>query len=238
MLGESVRRRGSPKRRPALERDAAGPRSGVRRLAIVAAAFLLSFVIGYVVAVRLLFPPADIYGEAIDVPSLIGKTVDEAQRELAAAGLGDVEVTRLPHPATTEGRITAQSPLPGQQLQAGDAVQVAVSDGVPHVTVPDVMGFPIERAAALLGRLGFRVQRVEIESDEVAGRVVRQDPRPGTIAALPSQVAVWVSSGPGAVEPDTGRFAWSGRGWTGPPGGSILQFVHGLTPLGMDSAAR
>ena len=200
MLGESMKRR--RKSRP---RGPRGPRAPNRRwlwvpagLVVIAAAFGL----GYLIAVRVIYPPGEVSGEGIPVPRLIGMEEGEASRSLAALGLGRLERTLLPNADAPPGRITAQDPLPGQQLREGSEVRVAVSSGPPHGQVPDVVGFPVERATRLLERLGFRVQEVVSESDAAAGRVLGVEPDPGTDRPLPTLVTVVVSAGP-PPPPDT-----------------------------------
>jgi serine/threonine-protein kinase len=183
----------------------------------------LPFVIGYIIAVRVLFPPPDVVALGVPVPDLVGKTTEEAQQALDVLGLSPLDVTRMPSPTADEGRITAQSPLPGQQVRAGTGIRVAVSSGKPRVSIPDVIGFPIERAASLLTRLGFQLQRADEPSSSEPGRVIAIDPEPGTEVILPSRVTLTVSARldtlqadttfpPGSLfiaHPSAGRVRWS-----------------------------
>jgi beta-lactam-binding protein with PASTA domain len=66
--------------------------------------------------------------------------------------------------------------------------------------VPDVIGFPLERARALLQRLGFEVTASERESAEPTGRVIAVTPAPASEHELPATVALLVSIG---LPPDT-----------------------------------
>jgi serine/threonine-protein kinase len=207
MLGDSVKRRGRPTRKTTpRKKRASSDEPRWRKAALAFGALALPFVVGYVIAVFLLFPPPDVAAQGVAVPSIVGKSIAEARTDISAAGLGTLEITRLPHPDAPEGTVTAQSPLPGQQLRDGAPVSAAVSAGVPRVSVPNLTDFPADRAAALLTRLGFRVQRNEEESELEVGRVIRQDPQAGTVVAVPARVVIWVSSGPAPTveEPDTG----------------------------------
>lgn len=213
MLGDSVRRRRAPARRPAGPPEPPKgilPQWGWRRwLPILAVALAVPFGIGYLVAVYLMFPPPQVSAGGIPVPELIGQTETAASGELSQLGLGPTAAVRLPHPSAPAGSIIAQSPLPGQQLRPGATVRVAVSTGVPRALVPDVSGFTEGRAAALLRRLGFEVARVVEEAEEPVGRVVRTSPEPGTDLALPARITIYVSSGPPPVEPvDTSGARW------------------------------
>jgi hypothetical protein len=82
------------------------------------AAGIAPFVVGYLVASLVIFPAPDVVGDGISVPSLEGMTATEAEGRLTALGLRLTQVTRLPHPDVREGDITAQAPLPGQQLRS------------------------------------------------------------------------------------------------------------------------
>jgi eukaryotic-like serine/threonine-protein kinase len=172
---------------------------------VVPLALLLPFIIGYFIAVYVVFPPpaAEVAGSGIPVPSLVGSSASDAQRALVAAGLGDLLVTELPHPTASAGQVIAQSPLPGQQLRGGAAVRVALSAGQPQVVTPDVHGYSAERAESMLRRAGFDVQRLDEESPVAAGRVIRTDPSPGQVLGLPAVITLVVSSGPPLPEPDT-----------------------------------
>jgi serine/threonine-protein kinase len=236
MLEDSVKRRARPSRKKVTRvRKPSGETDRGRKALLALGAILIPALIGYLLAVFLLFPAPDVAAQGIAVPSVVGKTVEDARAEVLAAGLGTLEITRLPHPDAAEDIITAQSPLAGQQLRDGASVRVAVSSGVPRVTVPNLADFPADRAAALLTRLGFRVQRNEEESEAEVGRVIRQDPAPGTVVAVPARVVIWVSSGPAPVEqPDTGGIATLSRNfrserrlgvWTRPSARSTLERV-------------
>lgn len=213
MLGDSVRRR-QPKRRSPREPGeprAPGERDWKRILIALAAALIVPFAIGYFVAVYVLFPPTQVSGSGTPVPDLKGSTTSEAQRELVAAGLGDLEITELPHPDADPGTVIAQSPLPGQQLRPGADVRIALSSGPARVMVPDVLGFGADRAESMLTRAGFTVTRAEQESPAPEGRVIRTDPQPGEPLLLPASVTLIVSTGPAAVT-DPGAFPDSAAG--------------------------
>src|SRR5688500_1461192 len=114
MLGESVRRRQSGAQKKA------GKQRWWRPLLVgLPLALIAPFVIGYLLAVFVLFPPRAVSAAGIAVPDLTGRTEADAERELSALGLTLLDVTELPHPDATSGRVIAQSPLAGQQLRTG-----------------------------------------------------------------------------------------------------------------------
>jgi hypothetical protein len=202
MLGDSVRRNVSGRRRGARKSGGSGgTRKWYRHVGwLWLGALLAPFGVGYLVATQILFPKPPVVAEGTPVPQLVGHTVTGAEQDLAAAGLGSVLATPLPNTTVPEGLITAQSPLAGQQLRPGAPVRVAVSSGVPSVTVPDVRGFASERATQLLRGMGFEVTDTIEAADLLAGRVIHVEPAPGSVLELPASVRLYVSSGP---PPDT-----------------------------------
>ena len=133
---------------------------------------VLTFVIGYAVASRILFPPLPEPENGIVVPDLTGTMGEEADRELRPLGLQRGDIVEFAHPSQPPGIIIAQDPLPGQQMRQGGVVQVAVSAGLPRVQVPNVVGFDVARATAVLSELGLTAElaRPPGELDEVTGR--------------------------------------------------------------------
>lgn len=206
MLGDSVRRRGrAGKGSVPFDPDAGRKRRGRGAWPWVLAAVLLPFAVGYALAALVLFPPTEDAAAlegAVAVPDLVGRTVDEAERELSGLGLGALAVTALPHPDAPAGEIIAQDPLAGQHLRPGAGARVAVSAGPPRARVPDITGFPLERARALLQRLGFQVVSVERESATPTGRVIGIAPPAGSEQRLPAIVTVIVSIGEPQPESD------------------------------------
>ncbi len=210
MLGDSVRRRqGRPAKGEQKARRRNGStkgRGGGRIWAWVIAALLVPFGVGYAVAALVLFPPTEEQAAAatgVAVPDLEGRTAGEAERDLAELGLMLTDATELPHPDAEPGAIIAQDPLPGQYLRPGAGVRVAVSSGPPRARVPDVAGFPLERARAMLQRLGFEVASVERESETPTGRVIGIAPEPGTEQRLPATVTLVVSVGLPVIDDPT-----------------------------------
>jgi beta-lactam-binding protein with PASTA domain len=209
MLGDSVRRRRGGKRPPgasrAPRRRAAG-RGARFWIVAVLAALVVPFAIGYLVASAVLFPPPAVADAGVPVPDLRGMTQVEARLALAEAQLDAPDLSSLPHPDLEEGRVLAQSPLPGQQVLPGSVVRVAVSSGPPMAQIPDVRGFDHERAILLLERLGFTVESQDVESEAMAGQVMDVDPPPRTTVRVPSTIRLVVSLGPPDLGPE--GFPW------------------------------
>ncbi|MEX0891420.1 MAG: PASTA domain-containing protein [Gemmatimonadota bacterium] len=220
MLGDSVRRRRGGKRPP---RRPGPPREGGRGARFWVSAILLAlalpFGIGYLVATAVLFPPPAVADAGVPVPDLRGLSEMAARLALAEAGLEAPELSTLPHPDLEQGHVVAQAPLPGQQVLPGSVVRVAVSSGLPIAPIPDVRGFDVERAGMLLQRLGYDVERQEVESEAMAGQVMDVSPPPGTRVPVPSTIRLVVSLGPPELDPE--NFPWDslpGVDTVAPPG--------------------
>jgi serine/threonine-protein kinase len=130
--------------------------------------------------------------ETVQVPSVIGKTRDDAISTLVNAGLDphafDVNSSK------PVGTVTAQDPPPGKVVEKGSRVRVNVSSGPADVTVPSVIGLTFDQARTTLQNQGFSVQRRDVDSDQAKGIVVDQSPSGS--AAPKSTVTLSVSKGP------------------------------------------
>lgn len=160
---------------------------------VVVAAF--TFLAGYFVAVRLLFPPLPVPEDGIIVPDITGSGFGQADAQLRGVGLALGDTVGVPHATMPPGIIVAQDPLPGQQLRGGGRVRVGVSTGLARMSVPDVTGFRAERAVNLLRRLGFDVDQQLQPDAQPAGTVLSTTPPAGTSRTLPSRVLLIVSDG-------------------------------------------
>ena len=131
----------------------------------------------------------------VDVPSVIGMTLEEATRVLDRAHLG-IDVTDKPSEVIPVGEIMSQLPADGQ-LPRGDAVEVIVSSGPPPRPVPNMVGSTQADATQTLTDAGFAVNLKEKFSTDIErGDVIRQSPAGGIKAAYGSEVTIIVSLGP------------------------------------------
>lgn len=197
MLGETIRRRRKLDPAPALPRRSTPGLRWSRWIPAGLGAVLLSFGIGYAIAVWAIFPAPDVAAEnATPLPRLTGRELTQVQSEIEALGLTVGGVMWLPHPMEPAGHVIAQDPLPGQQLRQGGEVRLAVSSGRAQAKVPDVVGLPYSTAEQLARRLGFEVNRVIEMNPGPAGLVVRVMPQPGTERVLPTAITLVVSEPP------------------------------------------
>jgi hypothetical protein len=127
------------------------------------------------------------------VPSVIGKTRDDAVSTLVNAGLKAQPVVPV-HSSKPEGTVTGQFPTQGTTVVQGSRVRINVSSGPAEVDVPSVIGLTFDQASATLQNDGFAVARTNVESDQPKDTVVDQSPsgqaKPG------STISLSVSKGP------------------------------------------
>ncbi len=158
----------------------------------------LGLLLGYLITVVFIFPPQNVAADLTRVPSLIGRTADEARQRVERRGLEYEEAMGMFH-SRPVGTVVAQEPLPDQMAQPGSAVRVTLSLGPPQRPVPDVVGLSHEQAEVVLEQAGLEVEITRVDASADVGEVVGTRPRPGTPLELPASVRILVSAGQSAV---------------------------------------
>ena len=137
----------------------------------------------------------------VDVPKVVGLTVENAQAQLEQAGL----VVRIAEGRnSTEvpaGSVLKVQPAEGTTLERGDRVTLVPSLGPPPVPVPNVVGQPLSDAKAALREAHLKVGDVTRAFDErfEADQVVRQSVKAKQDAPQGSAIDLVVSKGPTPV---------------------------------------
>ena len=140
------------------------------------ATFLLFFGVAARVALR---------SREVQVPDLIGHTVNEATRMLADLGLGlRVDENRRADDRVAAGRIMQQEPAQGAQARRRRTIRVWVSSGARATIVPLLVGQTERTARIRLDQDGLEVRSLsEFRStDYPPDAVVAQDPPPASRA--------------------------------------------------------
>lgn len=141
-----------------------------------------------------------------DVPDLRGKTVSEAQKLLASAGLEDGGSSEQYSDKYEAGLIISQSVTPGSKVNSGTSVSYVVSKGkkpADQVKVPSVTGKRLADAISALSARGLYYEEVTQTSDLPSGTVISVEPGEGTSVDIGSTVKLYVSDGNGG-NPDEG----------------------------------
>ncbi|HVF33244.1 MAG TPA: Stk1 family PASTA domain-containing Ser/Thr kinase [Acidimicrobiales bacterium] len=143
--------------------------------------------------------------ERVEMPSVLGKTQAEAEAELDALEL-DVQVVTEASDQQEPGRVFAQDPVAGGQVDQGAAVTIKVVAEAVKVKVPEFVGKDVDDAEDLAAAAGLNLTKTEEPSATVeADKVISQGSPAGTEVAQGSAVAIVVSTGKGQkVVPDVG----------------------------------
>jgi serine/threonine-protein kinase len=132
------------------------------------------------------------------VPDVRGQQATDAAAAIAKVGLDpDVHDVNSLRPVNT---VVAQSPGPGTRVVRGSKVRINVSKGPATTVVPPVVGIPYAQAESTLMAKGFKVKRVDRDSNEPKDTVLSQDPGGNTSAPIGSTITLTVSKGPTEIQ--------------------------------------
>ena len=126
----------------------------------------------------------------VKLPDLAGSTYDDAKAQLEAAGLVVTKSQDFSNDYA-EGQVITSKPAPGEKVDVGTGVELVVSKGPPPVEVPYLVDMPKDDAISLLESLGLNY---EVNEPPVTplGRVLSQDPAPGTMVPQGSTVTITI----------------------------------------------
>ena len=99
------------------------------------------------------------HGEKIEVPSVTGKSLYDAECMLKERGLMSMVIDSTYVKTAKPGSVLEQSPKPGYEVKGGRMIYLVVNlMGEPMAELPDVVGHgSLREAVALLQSLGFRL---------------------------------------------------------------------------------
>ncbi|MBQ6964088.1 MAG: PASTA domain-containing protein [Bacteroidaceae bacterium] len=99
------------------------------------------------------------HGEKIEVPSVVGKSVFDAEDMLRERGLVAVVVDSVYRKSAAPGSVLDQSPKAGYEVKGGRVIYLTVNlHGAPVIRFPDVVGHgSLREAVAVLQSLGFKL---------------------------------------------------------------------------------
>ncbi|MFE0963146.1 Stk1 family PASTA domain-containing Ser/Thr kinase [Streptomyces fungicidicus] len=143
-------------------------------------------------------------GQFTKVPPLLAKTEKEARDRLATAGLDVGEVTEAFSDTVERGTVISTDPKAGVRIRSHDPVALTLSKGPETVRLPDLDGYPLDKARDVLKDEGLEPGMVTREfSDGVPrGSVISTKPGKGTKVRAGSAVALTVSKGSPVDVPD------------------------------------
>jgi len=161
---------------------------GAGKLLLLGGALFLTYVLFTAAAMRVALKSREVV-----VPSLAGKTVNDATAVLSQSGLNlRVEEARRPDPKIPAGQILSQDPEAGARTRRERSVKVWVSAGPRSTIVPTLLGDSDRAARLRLQQDGLELAGIsEIRSGEYPpDAVIAQNPEPKSSAP---KVAVLVN---------------------------------------------
>ncbi|HET6360107.1 Stk1 family PASTA domain-containing Ser/Thr kinase [Streptomyces sp.] len=130
----------------------------------------------------------------VEIPDVTEKSRANAEKALTDKGF-KVKIVESESSDEDPGTVLSQDPRGGTQAEKGTEVTLTVAKQA-KVNVPPVVGRLFDDAKSQLETLEFTVARVDVDSDQPAGTVIRQDPSGDSKAAKGATVTLQVSKGP------------------------------------------
>ena len=120
-------------------------------------------------------------GEIVSVPDVTGKTLAEAERDLARKRLPLQEKGIEFNDRYERGKVISQEPPAGSKIRINRPVRVLVSGGSELIEVPALVGRSLEAASKVLGENGLERGLIsQIHTGRyAAGRIIAQEPVSG-----------------------------------------------------------
>jgi eukaryotic-like serine/threonine-protein kinase len=142
----------------------------------------------------------------VEVPNVVGRDRDEAERLLEGRGL-QVSFTEREDEEEEPGTVLAMNPAAGSDAEKGATVTLTIAKEPKQVEVPDVVDGSVNDAVDALQEAGFRVRQREqtVMTPDEDDVVLSQDPPAGQRRDRGSRVTITVGRfEPENLDPDPG----------------------------------
>ena len=136
----------------------------------------------------------------VEIPNLVGKTVDEAKDILKQNKLNYVEESQEYNADVPEGQIISQNPpyVQGRRIKENTDVKVVISKGTETTTVPKLKGLTKEEAQDAADEAKIKLDFQEETSKTVeAGVIIKQEKSEGETVNAGDTIKVYISIGTG-----------------------------------------
>lgn len=134
--------------------------------------------------------------ETVVVPSLRGRSLNEALALLKARGLKAAQEDEYSD-TVIKNTIIRQTPEAGATVNPGSTITIFVSKGSSQVEVPDLKGLPETAARRELSEAGLKSKTTEEENSLfTAGTVIGQSPLAGTMVAPGTTITLVIAIKP------------------------------------------
>jgi len=133
----------------------------------------------------------------VEIPELLGLTLEEAEARLAESGLTIGEIDSQETTESEPGVVLSTDPSSGSFAEEGSAVNLVLSAEPGQITIPDLSGKDQASAQSELEALGLAVSIAHENSDTImSGCCTRTDPGAGAGVDPGTTVQLFISLGP------------------------------------------
>ncbi|MGL4174206.1 MAG: Stk1 family PASTA domain-containing Ser/Thr kinase [Actinomycetota bacterium] len=142
-------------------------------------------------------PPAP---KMVAVPTVAGKTLNEARTVLTSAGLTVGEQQETANASIPEGAVISTDPAENSSVAVGSTVNLLISSGPAAIQVPNnLIGMSLEEATDTLEKAGLTVGDVtkvnSTDAEQPAGTVLTVTPEPGSEVEPETEISLEVTNG-------------------------------------------
>ena len=162
---------------------------------IIGLILLFAITIGLTIGISNATRPKD-----VEIPNLVGKTVDEAKDILKQNKLNYVEESQEYNTEVPEGQIISQNPpyVQGRRIKENTSIKVVVSKGTETTTVPKLKGLTKDEAQDAADKAKIKLDFQEETSKTVeAGVIIKQEKAEGETVNAGDTIKVYISIGTG-----------------------------------------
>lgn len=178
-----------------------GSSRGKRKAIISVVAIIVILAVLGGIAYALLAHQGASSADALTVPNVVNKTLDEAQSTLTSAGF-KVDTQETYSDTVDSGKVISQDPQANTHQPKGSKITLTVSKGTQQITVPDLSGKSADDVKKLLLANGLTGKAGKGQySDSVdTGLVVSQNPVAGTKVNKGDEITYNLSLGPEGIQ--------------------------------------
>ncbi len=142
--------------------------------------------------------------EMVEVPNVVGETLEDASFILKNEGLHIGEVGKVNDPEVAEGIVVAQNPVKGRNIKLGERVDITISSGASsniQLNMPNLIGMSLSDARAKLQTDELILGKIDRENSNefFKDEIILQSIPAGDRVQKGDQVSVVVSKGPGPM---------------------------------------
>ena len=131
--------------------------------------------------------------EIVKVTKLVGKTKDEARKELKELGL-EMEIEEVNSDDVEPGIVIEQDKQEGEEVLAGTKIKLKVSLGIEKVEVPDLTGLSEDEAKAKIAEAKLKWIRTDKIKDSSKGTgVVEQNISPKSMVDKNTEISITIN---------------------------------------------